>query len=257
MFSNHNRSPIGSALWAPWSTCVWGMTLSWMGFLAATSAPLTLFRPFESFQMKWPNRQLAWALRFSFSNLTVHFDEDFDPTRVSVFAQNHISVLDGVIAAGAIPVPVCGIENAAHLRLPGYGWLLKLNNAIPVRPGAKRYEEIAEAVRERASRGISVLAFPEGHRTLNGKVQPFRRGVFRIARAAGLPIVPLCVRGAYHMLPKGAFTLRPAKIEVYVAPQVETEGMTDEQLDVAMERMQEAMNAWIDKRERCGRLDLT
>jgi 1-acyl-sn-glycerol-3-phosphate acyltransferase len=167
-----------------------------------------------------------------------------------VFVQNHVSMLDANIACGSIPVPLCGLENASHLHVPGYGWVLRMANAIPVRKGARRYEELAAAFRERASRGISVLAFPEAHRTRDGNVQPFKRGVFRMARDAGLPIVPVCTRGAFRMLPKGAITGRPSLIEVYIGPQVETEGLSDRQLEILAERMRETMQAWVDRREK-------
>jgi 1-acyl-sn-glycerol-3-phosphate acyltransferase len=128
--------------------------------------------------------------------------------------------------------------------------VLKMANAIPVRKGARRYEEISAAFRERASRGISILTFPEAHRTKDGNVQPFKRGVFRMARSAGLPIVPVCTRGAFRMLPKGAITSRPGMVEVWIAPQVETTGLSDRQLEILAERVREVMQIWIDRREK-------
>ncbi len=244
------RSTLGSILWLPWSICAWLLTMAWMAFLFVSAIPIRLFLPFEKFQMTWPHPQVAWAIRLAFSRLRVEIDPRFDHSRVNVFAQNHVTVLDANIGCGAIPVPICGLENASHLNVPGYGWLLRMANAIPVRKGARRYEELAAAFRERASRGISILTFPEAHRTRDGNVQPFKRGVFRMAREAGLPIVPVCTRGAFEMLPKGAFTIRPSTVEVYIGPQVETAGLSDRQLEILGERIRETMQIWIDRREK-------
>ncbi len=163
-------------------------------------------------------------------------------------------MLDGCIGLSAIKVPMCGLENAAHLSLPGYGWLLRAANAIPVRKGPGKFAAIREAIRDRVARGISILTFPEAHRTETGKVRPFKRGVFRIARDAGLPIVPVAVRGAWRMLPKGAMTLRPALLDIYIGPPLATEGLSDKQLTIAMERIREVMIAWTERREMAGHL---
>ncbi|MCR9159412.1 MAG: lysophospholipid acyltransferase family protein [Nannocystaceae bacterium] len=217
-----------------------------MGGLWASALPVTLFKPFEKFQMLWVQPGVAMPLKFMLSKLVVDYDPLFDKTKMSVFTQNHVSMADANIACGAIPVPLCGLENASHLQVPGYGWLLKMSNAIPVRKGARRYEEVAEAFEERASRGISVLAFPEAHRTRDGKVGAFKKGVFHIAVKANIPIAPLCVRGAYHLLPKGEFTIRPSKVHVYMAPQIDTADLSEEDVPELMERVREVMRAWVE-----------
>ncbi|MBV1859977.1 MAG: 1-acyl-sn-glycerol-3-phosphate acyltransferase [Nannocystaceae bacterium] len=243
---NAGRTKLGNALWTPYSMAVLGGGLAWMGGLWASALPFTLFQPFEKFQMKWVQPNVATPLKFALSKLEVDYDPAFDKTKMSVFMQNHVSMLDAGIACGSIPVPLCGLENAAHLQLPGYGWLLRMSNAIPVRKGGRRYEEIAAAFEERASRGISVLTFPEAHRTLDGNVGSFKRGVFKIAVKSNLPIAPLCVRGAYNLLPKGEFTIRPTRIEVYMAPQIDTTDLTDDDVPELMERVHEVMRSWVE-----------
>jgi 1-acyl-sn-glycerol-3-phosphate acyltransferase len=247
-----DRTLLGDILWAPWSAVGWLGTLGWMGTIAASMLPLTLVVPFERIQTTMFQPATSWPLWLLMSPLRVTYDPGYDRSRVSLLMMNHVSMLDANIACGAVPVPMCGLENAAHLKIPGYGWLLKMSNAIPVRKGEGRLPEIVEAFRERASRGISVLAFPEAHRTLDGKLRPFKSGVFRAARDAGLPIVPIATRGAFRMLPKGAFTMRPSRIEVYVAPQIETEGLTDEQLPILMDRVREVLEGWIERKEMLG-----
>ncbi len=246
---------MGELVWLPWSVVAWVLTILWMIFLVGASAPIMLVVPFERFQLRFPHPQTAWPLWLAFSRLRVTRDPGYDPTKVSIFVQNHVSMLDACIACGSIRVPLCGLENAAHLRVPGYGWLMRAANAIPVhRTAHDRFLRIAEAIRERASRGISILTFPEAHRTLDGRLRPFKRGVFAMARDAGLPIVPIAVRGAYRMLPKGRFTIRPSTIEVYIAPQIETKGLSNEQLSLLMERVREVIMAWVERGEKLGHL---
>jgi 1-acyl-sn-glycerol-3-phosphate acyltransferase len=252
------RTWIGSALWLPWSLIAWVLSIGWLVTLTLACIPIAVFIPFERFQHRLPHAIMGMTTLFSFSPIRTHVDPRYRFDRVSVFTQNHVSMFDGIIAVGAIRVPLCGLENAAHLKVPGYGWLLRMANSIAVRPsnGGGRYREIARAFLERASRGINILTFPEGHRTLDGNLRAFKRGIFRIARDAGLPIVPIAVRGIHKVLPKGTIIIRPAPIEVYIAPQIQTEGLTDEQLPVLMERVRTVMEAWIERREQLGHLCL-
>jgi len=249
---NPDRSLVGDILWAPWSAVGWLGTLTWMGTIAATMLPLTLAVPFERFQNTLFQPATSWPLWLCLSPLHVTYDPGYDRSRVSVLMMNHVTMLDANIACGAVPVPMCGLENASHLKIPGYGWLLKMSNAIPVRKGEGRLPGVVAAFRERASRGISILTFPEAHRTLDGKLRPFKTGVFRAAIEAGLPIVPIASRGAYRMLPKGAFSIRPSKIEVYMGPQIETEGLCEDDVPALMERVREVLEGWIERKEMLG-----
>lgn len=243
---------MGSLLWLPWSIVAWLLTLAWMGLAFLLAAPVMLFVRFERFQLKYPHIMAGWPVHFTFSSVRVVVDPRYDRDKVAVFVQNHVSMLDACLACRSIRVPIAGLENSSHLKVPGYGWLLRAANAIAVEKRSGTYAKLADAFRERASRGISILTFPEAHRTLDGKLRPFKRGVFMIARDAGLPIVPLAVRGAFRMLPKGALTLRPSRIEIYMAPQIETAGLTDEQIPELMERVRVVLESWIERGEMRG-----
>jgi 1-acyl-sn-glycerol-3-phosphate acyltransferase len=233
--------------WMPFAVAVWILALAWMLILPLVVLPLLIFTRFEKIQHIWPQPQIGWTLRLTLSRIRIEYDPAFDPRRVSVFIHNHTSMLDAHVACAAIPQPFCGLENAAHLNVPGYGWLMRLANAIPVHPRrSSSYNEIAEACKERASRGISVLTFPEGHRTLDGKLRSFRRGSFFMARDAGIPIVPIAVRGLYGVLPKGTWVFIPGRIDVYVGPQIELEGRSDEEVEALVEQVRRTMIGFVE-----------
>lgn len=231
----------------PFSVAVWICALAWMLILPAVVLPLLIFTRFEKIQHIWPQPQVGWTLRLTLSRIRFEYDPAFDPRRVSVFIHNHTSMLDAHVACAAIPQPICGLENAAHLNVPGYGWIMRLANAIPVHPKRdKAYGETAAACRERAGRGISILTFPEGHRTLDGKLRSFRRGPFFMARDAGLPIVPIAVRGLYGVLPKGTWVFIPGRISVYVGPQIDVDGRNDDEVEELVEQVRRAMTVFVE-----------
>jgi 1-acyl-sn-glycerol-3-phosphate acyltransferase len=253
------RTLLGDLLWAPWSTAVWLFAFAQMVGLAVVTLPLTVFIPFAKIQQWGPAYAMGWIPRLTFSRLRVHFDAGFDRGRVSMFCQNHVSVLDGHVALGSIPGAFCGMQKSSYLKIPGYGWLMRLGNAIGVPPSGTpgRFEQMAEACRERASRNISILVFPEAHRTLDGKLRPFRRGVFEIARAAGLPLVPVAVRGMFDVLRKGSFVTRPGRIDVYIGPQIETAGLEESEVPELMERVRSIMDDWLERGERADEARLS
>ena len=188
-------------------------------------------------------------VRLTFSRITVVFDPEFDPERRSVFCQNHVNMLDGQLACAVWPHEFCGLFSHWQVWFPGYGWILWMTGGIRVFPNAKnRTALITEQAKDRFRRGISILAYPEGHRTRTGEVGPFKRGSFFMARDAGYPVVPMCTRGMLQVNKPKHFLLHPGKVEVYIGKQMETQGLNDEQIAELADRMREIHVAWVERR---------
>lgn len=219
-------------LYKAWSLLgAWPLAFGLMGSAAAVSVPLLFAMPFEKFQHHVPARIMGMVLRVTLARRKITYHPGFDPKRVSLFMMNHTSVLDAHTALWAIPSAFCGVQHADHFKVPIYGWLMRKGNGIGVfKDTVGQAQAISEQVRDRASRGISILGFPEGRRTQNGRILPFRRGLFLMARDAGIPVVPLAVRGLWQILRRGEWVVRPRELEVFVGPQVETQGLTDDQV---------------------------
>ncbi len=235
-------------VWALWSLLVWPISFLLMFLVAFSSLLVVPFVPFRRFTKIWPEPIMGLIPRLTFSRFRFHYHPGFDRNRVTVYIGNHTSMLDAHVAIMTIPQVFCGIMNAAHLWVPAYGWIMKMASAIPVERGKENQAaRLAELMKERASRNISVLVFPEAHRTLDGKIRPFKRGAFFMARDAGLPIVPIAFRGLYQMLPKGTWILRPAQVDVLVGPRVETTGMTDAQVYELMDRVRRYIVTYVEE----------
>ena len=193
--------------------------------------------PFERFMPVLPGPLVGQIPRVTLSKRSITYHPRFEHGRVSMFMMNHKSVLDAHVACWAIRMAFCGIQHEHHFKLPIYGWLMRKGNGIGVVKGeAGQGQKIAEQVHDRVRRKISILGFPEGRRTQNGHILPFRKGMFLIARDAGIPVVPLCVRGLWQILRRGEWVVRPGELDVYVGPQIETEGLTDAEVSELAER---------------------
>lgn len=205
---------------------------------------LLLGFPYQRVHM-WVTAPLfAACVPLSGTRTRVHIHPDFDPEQRSIFAQNHVNLVDGMIASYVIPHAFSGLMNAWQFKIPIYGWLMSLSKGIPVHRGRREetIRQISEAAAERSRIGMSVLTFPEGHRTPDGTIHPFRRGVFLMARNSGMPVVPVTVVGMYEVNRKGSFLFYPGRqVDVFVGPQLDPRDLTEEDIPAFAERVRQLM----------------
>lgn len=232
--------------WAliPFSAKVWGTAFGAMIGTSLVSVAAQRFRS-KAEQSLWSAEAFAKVLNVTKSDLRIQYHPDFDRSRPTVFCQNHVNILDAFTACASIPQPFVGLMLAWHFKIPGYGWMMKATHGIPVHKGARRTELLCEAARERAADGLSILTFPEGHRTLDGNVQPFKRGVFFMARDSGLPVASIAVRGMFEINHKGSGIIRPGAVDVFVGPQIETAHLDDDGVTQLAASLSDAMGAYV------------
>jgi 1-acyl-sn-glycerol-3-phosphate acyltransferase len=230
-----------------YSAAVWAVGFAWMAGVSVVWAVVRVVMPGRNTQHLVGAPGMAVCLRFTLSKVTRIYDPAFDPTRTSVFCQNHVNLMDAHAACASIPGPFCGLMNKWQFYIPFYGWIMSLAEGIAVRSGANRYREIATQANDRAARGISILVFPEAHRTRDGKVHAFKRGVFLMAREAGLPVVPLATRGMYELNRKGTWLLKPSDIQIYMGAQIETAGLSDDELRDVIDRTEQIVRDFTER----------
>ena len=157
----------------------------------------------------------------------------FDPRGQYVFMPNHLSFLDGPLMILIIPQKARVIMKKKVFALPLVGWAMLHAGFVPVDrkgrdEGRRSIEKASRMMRER---GYSFLIFPEGTRSLDGKLQALRRGGFFLAvQGGGVPIVPVTIRGALDLMPKGRFRARAGTIQVEFHEPIPVGGRTVEDI---------------------------
>src|SRR5688572_27891793 len=196
-------------LYKAWSVLgAWPIAVGMQAVALGAGVAATAVVPFERFMPLVPGPLVGAVPLITLSKRNLTYHPRFQHGRVSMFMMNHTSILDAHVACWAIRMAFCGIQHEHHFKLPVYGWLMRKGNGIGVVKGeAGQGERIAEQVRDRVARKISILGFPEGRRTQSGRLLPFRKGMFLIARDAGVPVVPLCVRGLWQVLRRGEWVV--------------------------------------------------
>lgn len=179
-----------------------------------------------------------------------HVHPSIDPKRAYVFAQNHVNMLDHCTCYTATPHFKQGVELASHFKIPIYGWYMKSRGTIPVRgelSPKQAFRDLSVRIRREVEQGHSLLLFPEGTRTLDGRVGPFQPGIFRIARDLGVPIVPVSVVGMYEVMHKGAPYINPGHVvDVYYDEPIETEGVPRSKVNEIVEETRRVIAARVD-----------
>ncbi len=165
------------------------------------------------------------VLKVASVRVRVKGTEHLRPERTYIYAANHASYFDIPAFLASVPQRIRIVFKKELGRVPLFGWALKLGNYISVdradsREAMVNLEKAASQIRE----GASVLLFPEGTRTRDGKLQSFKRGAFALAVRSRVPIVPVTVNGSYSISPKHRFRINAGEIELIFHPPIPTNG---------------------------------
>ena len=209
------------------------------------------FFPFSSFVMllgifidprknDGPQRLLCRVtMKLAGAKLVVRHAPGFDPTRTCFLLVNHVNLFDPFVLYATVPQFFRGLEFESHFRIPVYGWMMKRFGNVPV-PDTNRPSDLKRMwrlTRAALDSGVSLAVFPEGQRTLDGHLGPFKDGVFRMALQFGAPIVPVSLVGAFAFNKKTSWLLRPGIITVVLHDVIETKDLRKEDVPALRERV--------------------
>ena len=163
----------------------------------------------------------AWARALlAAGGVRVHVEglEQIDPNGSYVFIANHASYYDTPVALAHIPVQFRFLAKRGLFQIPFLGTHLSRAGHIPVpredpRASVKTMQRAAEVIQQKR---VSLLIFPEGGRTHDGRLQPFKEGGAYIAIRAGVPAVPLVLIGTPKVLPYGSGVIQPGTVTVRI-----------------------------------------
>lgn len=161
--------------------------------------------------------------------------EKVDWSKAHVFMGNHQNILDGFVFAIAIKKHIIGIEKKETLKMPIYGWLTQAWGNLPIdRSNPQAARDTIALAEERLREGTSIAILPEGTRTKDGSVGPFKKGGFHLALNAGADIVPFTFNGAFELKRTGDWHVKPGEIEIVFDEAIPTAGYTKETLEDLM-----------------------
>ena len=158
--------------------------------------------------------------------------ENLNPRKTAIYCANHQSAMDIPILFVNLPVQFRFVAKRSLFKMPFMGWHLKRSGHIPVDRGRPREaRKSLDKAAERIRAGSSVILFPEGHRSRDGKIGQFKSGSFYLAIQAGVPVVPITLNGTRAVLKPDTYHVRPGQTEMIVHPPIPTSGLTLKDVD--------------------------
>ena len=162
-----------------------------------------------------------------------------------VFMSNHLSFLDGPLLMTVLDRPARVIVKRFVFRIPVLGLGMRFSGYVPLdREGAGAgRRSIARAAQLVKEKGYSFLIYPEGTRSFDGKLLPFRRGGFFLALESGAPIVPVSVKGTYELMPRGKWRVRKGPVKITLHEPIAVTGYTQDTMAELMDIVKVAVSS--------------
>jgi 1-acyl-sn-glycerol-3-phosphate acyltransferase len=226
-----------------WLLWTWGLLL-FGGLAGVLLFWITFFKP-QRYD-PWMKKACWWFLRALGIHLRVIDRGGRRTGGAYLFVANHVNVCDPFVFQAAISHPFRAVELRSHFHWPLYGWVIRRLGNIPIERERPRRALASLAAAARAlQKGTSLIMFPEGSRTRDGKLLPFKRGPFHLAQTAGVDIVPVVQIGSFAINNKVTGRLRPGEVKVVILAPIrylEIAPMDSRELrDMVREQMREAM----------------
>ena len=155
-------------------------------------------------------------------NVEINGLENILSNKPQIFVSNHQGYFDIFALSGYLPVQIRWIAKSSLFRIPFVGWAMMAAGYIPVeRDNRKKAYEAFNKTLEKIKEGCSIIIFPEGTRSEDGKIGPFKKGSNLIASRSKSPMVPITIIGSGDIIKKGSAIITPGPIRVVISPPVE------------------------------------
>ncbi|HSQ20657.1 MAG TPA: lysophospholipid acyltransferase family protein [Blastocatellia bacterium] len=226
-------------LWAPFANLLWYTHTVVMATISLLLWPFDRTGAMQHWCARWWCRLVAWSI---FARIRVSGTENVKADQNYVYMANHSSLIDTPALFAYLPHQFRIMAKKELFYVPFMGWHLWSAGNFPIdrsdpRKTVKSLRRVIDGVRA----GKSLAVFPEGTRTLDGRLQEFKQGAFKIAVRAGVPIVPVSIRGTFKLLPKTTLAPRPGRVDVIIGKPIDTRGYSDKNLGELIARTRAAI----------------
>ena len=218
-------------------------TLTWLDLVIGRKSPAkALVFP------TWWSRCLC---RLAGVRVRVQGQEQIDLEQTYIFAGNHVSQFDIFAFQGYFPHDFRWIAKQELFRIPVFGQALHRIGNIPIdRSRGRQAMKSLDEAGKRIAAGSSVLIFPEGTRSPDGRLREFKTGAVLLALKAGVPVVPVGFNGSYEVLPKGGLLPKSGEIVIRIGAPIATDRYRAADKQALATDLHRAVQGLLDERHR-------
>lgn len=157
-----------------------------------------------------------------------------------IFMSNHQGSYDIFALLGYLPFHFKWLAKKELFSIPFFGWTMSAAGYISLdRQGTRETVEAMNQAAQKIREGMSVVIFPEGSRSPDGAIQPFKKGGFTLAMKSKVPIVPISIAGSREIMPKDRLTACPGEIRIRIGEPIETAAYSMKDRNVLMGQVDE------------------
>ena len=162
----------------------------------------------------------------------------------AIYVTNHTSALDIFISMAICPYGGCGVGKKEVVRIPFFGWCYWLSGHLLI---DRKNREKAVASMNKLSKFVndkklSIWIWPEGTRSMDGKLIPFKKGFVHLALATGLPIIPVIFHGAHKRWPAKTMQFYPGEVRVEVLNPIDTKDWNKDNIEAHVNQVKSVMS---------------
>ena len=160
-------------------------------------------------------------------NVTVYGLDNIDPSRSYIYMSNHQSNFDIPVLLACLPVQFRWLAKAELFKIPLFGRSMRAAGYVKI--DRFNRESAFESINEAAAKmqnGVSVMIFPEGTRSRDGKIRAFKKGGFVMAVDSGAPIVPVILQGTWPIMDKSSLRINAGNVALHIEKPIDTSGYT-------------------------------
>ena len=240
---------VGSALY--WSFAILASVVMFPVALLCWAVTL----PFDRRKVVLHRLTCFWASLYTWLNpiwpVRVIGRKKIDPNETYVMVANHQSLLD-ILVMFRLFCHFKWVSKVENFNIPMVGWNMRLNEYIELKRGdGASIAAMLQACRETLGAGSSIMMFPEGTRSPNGKLRKFKPGAFDLAKDTHRPLLPIVVHGTALALPKKGLILRGRhEIQIEVLDAIAYESFADEPTEDLMQRVQTLIGSCLESDSR-------
>ncbi len=231
----------------------------WTFLFTAYMAGLTVILSFLSTDENTAhNVGRTWAkylLAASNIKVTVKGISNINLHESHIFMANHASNFDIPVLQAYLPVQFRWLAKTELFKIPIFGWAMKRAGYISIDRSNK--ESAIQSLQRAANiikNGASVIIFPEGTRSRNQNVQPFKKGGFVLAVDSGVPIVPVVLHGTWKIMPKNQIVIEPGHVVVEIKKPIESSDYSRETKGLLMEKVRNVILESLENGKKKGSL---
>ena len=207
------------AIWVVFATLVLGLLVIFISFFIRSGNPVHRIARF------W-GRSILMVSRIKVS---VKGMSNIDRSQSYIYMSNHQSNFDIPVLLGHLKIQFRWLAKMELFKIPIFGQAMRKAGYISIDRNNREsaFESLKTAARK-IKNGVSVVIFPEGTRSRDGKVRAFKKGGFVMALDAGVPIVPIVITGTSSIMTKGHLRINPGKVNMIIHPPIPTSTYTRE-----------------------------